>query len=332
MRVAAQVNLVDVERTAYVRFVVTATNGSYAQYEDKTVPDAEGWYTWDWPGAGAGDGEYSFTAVAVSTNDRLGEPWKLTYMLDKGPPGRPILAESDVRAGDKVVAVRWTPSDPPAGDLAHYVVVRTHDVVDDLGVITTVTDTFTSLNKNSTTYIDRSASNGTAYTYAVYAVDERMRTSDSSNAVTCTPAIPTDVTFPSMPTGLTAALLGQTVTLHWAANSSPEAVVEYRVYRDEDVSFTSPIAVVPSSSGLTSYSYVDPQIGWNQTHTYYVTAVDAALNESPKATSPTIRTPTACPGAGVRAYGEGDRTGRHGHGRLARERLRVQARREHGGG
>jgi len=284
VEIRAQVSSVDLSDTAYVRFTVSAANGSFSEYADVTTPDADGWFTWSWEGVGAGDGEYLFTAVAVSLEDRLGESWRQSYPLDVGPPAAPTLEEADVQAGNGVVSLAWSPPDPVAGDLAYYEVRRFDG------------RTFSPLSKTSTTYIDRNLTNGTAYAYTVYAVDERGRVSGPSATVSRTPAVPDDLVAPSVPAGLAATLVGQTVTLAWSANDSGEGVAVYRVYRGpEDTSRTSPIAVIPIEAGRTSYSYIDPQIGWNVAHTYYVTAVDAALNESGEATSIPIQTPPAPP-------------------------------------
>lgn len=269
--VDARVNSIDLASTDYVRFTMSAANGSFA--ESKDVPNSsailDGWFRSPGLGLGAGDGEYTFTAVAVSTEKRLGESWTLHYTLETGPPATPTLMPGDVRqAGDGVVSVHWLPPNPPAGDLAYYVIERSDGT------------TFDDLSKASTTYID-TVTNGAACSYTVYAYDERGKSSHSAT-VPCTLAAKVDPTRPSAPTALTSAPpLGQDVTFSWAANATAEGVVAYRVYRDGDpTALTSPIAVIETGADITSYSYTDPQVGWSVSHTYYVTAVNAVLNES----------------------------------------------------
>lgn len=287
--VRARVNSLDLSGTDYVRFAANATNGSFATYADvqAETADADGWVTWVWAGENAGDGMYRFTAVAVSNERRLGEYWRLEYMLDAGPPAAPGLAPQNVQAGDGVVSVRWSPPDPVAGDLAHYVLVRT----DGAGG----SETFAPLSKVSTTYIDRDVTNGVEYSYTVYAVDERDRTSLGSATASATPAAQADTTAPSTPTGLAASLIGQNVTLTWSANPAADGVAVYRVYRSDDTARTSPIAVITASASQATYSYTDPRIGWDRSFTYFVTAVDAALNESPEASTSAVTTPSAPP-------------------------------------
>jgi len=125
-------------------------------------------------------------------------------------------------------------------------------------------------------------------------VDTRGQASDLSATQSATLTEPADITPPSSPTGLTATLLGQDVTLNWAKSADP-GVVAYRVYRS-DVGPDSPVAVIQTSASSASYSFRDPQIGWGMLGiTYSVTAVDAALNESGATTTQLINTPEAPP-------------------------------------
>lgn len=282
--IAAQIEGVDVERTDYVRFAVSATNGSYVEVQDVSAAQAvDGLFTWVWPGSDAGDGEYLFRAVGVSTEGRLGESWKLQYVLETGPPDAPRSVAG--QGGDNVVVLSWLPPDPVAGDLGSYTIRRSDG------------EEFAGLSKRSTTFVDRSVTNGTSYTYTVCAVDTRGNVSVDSAPVTMTPAIPLlDTTAPTAPSGLTAILIGQSVRLQWNPNAVSEAVVKYRVYRSDDSLFRSPIAVIDTNTTYTIYSYTDPEIGWNSpSYTYYVAAVDAALNESAKAQTGAMQTPTAPP-------------------------------------
>lgn len=275
--VSVQIDTVDIPNTEYLRIAVSATNGSYSDYVDLPADqaDEEGWFTWSWSGLGAGDGDYTFTAVAVTPDDRLGEPWLLTYMLDTGPPGAPTGL--DVRPGDGIVSVRWSPPSPVAGDLHHYVVRRSDGE----------TVAFTSPTSTSTTFIDRQVTQGVSYTYTVAAVDEVGRESAPSAPASATPGPQPDSVAPgdpASPTGLTAVLLGQSVTLNWTSSTSPD-VTDYMVYRLDDAGLNWPIAVIPVAPGQMAYTYSDPEIGWDVRRTYLVRAVDAALNESAEVVS-----------------------------------------------
>lgn len=307
--VDAQVNSIDLATTDYVRFTMSAANGSFAESQDvKNTPEIlDGWFHSPGLGNGAGDGVYSFTAVAVSTEKRLGESWTLDYTLETSPPAPPTLVASGVQqAGDGTVSVSWTAPNPIAGDLGHYAIAFSDTPSPPS------TPQFPDLSKASTTFIHRQT-NGTLYYYTVYAYDERGKSSHSAS-VPCTPAVQADQTRPSAPTGLTSSQpLGQDVTFSWAQNDPAQGVVAYRVYRDGNPdALTSPIAVQGTDSSLASYSYTDPQVGWSVPHTYYVTAVNGVLNESPHTQFGPFTTPAAPPqqsfGLTIKVTGTNDAT------------------------
>ncbi|WP_374968172.1 Ig-like domain-containing protein [Terrabacter sp. BE26] len=94
----------------------------------------------------------------------------------------------------------------------------------------------------------------------------------STVALSGTGVTPPDTTAPSVPTGLRATASGSTVGLTWTPSTDNVGVTGYAVYRDAG---SAPIARV----GGTSTSFTDVGVT-NGTHTYRVTAVDAAGNGS----------------------------------------------------
>ncbi|HJW74801.1 MAG TPA: hypothetical protein VJ787_03915, partial [Thermoleophilia bacterium] len=94
---------------------------------------------------------------------------------------------------------------------------------------------------------------------------------------------------------------GLTVTLSWPATTDDVGVQWYRVYRD-DPDMLSPVATLLADAaididGVPSYAYVDPLslADPGTTHSYAVTAVDGALNESLPAAATVTFTPGAQP-------------------------------------
>jgi hypothetical protein len=88
----------------------------------------------------------------------------------------------------------------------------------------------------------------------------------------------TQVIPPEVPTGLTAEVEGQQVSLSWNAVADPD-LVGYRLYRG--------VGKAPDTSGqaltegfLSDTAYTDTSIARDQTYRYGVTAVDIAGNES----------------------------------------------------
>ena len=83
---------------------------------------------------------------------------------------------------------------------------------------------------------------------------------------------PTDTTPPTAPTGLTATFNAttNTIDLSWTAATDNVAVTGYRIFRDG--------ALIPTTTPVTGTTFSDA--GQTGTHSYAVSAVDAAGNES----------------------------------------------------
>jgi chitodextrinase len=93
-----------------------------------------------------------------------------------------------------------------------------------------------------------------------------------------------DTTSPSTPTGLTATAASSTsVKLAWTASTDDVGVTGYRVYRNNG---TTPLATVSSGT-----AYTDSSVAAGTSYIYQVSAVDAAGNESGKA-SASVTTPS----------------------------------------
>lgn len=294
LTMSATVNPLDLSRTAFVHFTITAKTGGFATYKD--VQAVNGMFTWEgWDDAQAGDGEYAFSAVAVSTAGKMGDYRTLNFEI-QGRPAKATLAAAGVRAGNGAVLVQW--SAPAAGDLGSY----------ELEIFNgSTTDVVQGLSTRSTAYIYRGPNDEGLpvgeYSFTVVAVDAdgNRGSSDeqSANVTTSTPA-----PGPLTPAGFIASLLDssglgivtQNATLTWDANT--DATAMYFLYRNflypSDPDKLSLIAVVDIADGATSYTSLDPQIGWGVTVTYSLSAVDADLNESSLATA-SVTTPPPPP-------------------------------------
>jgi len=92
-------------------------------------------------------------------------------------------------------------------------------------------------------------------------------------------------TVPGTPTGVSTTTT--TIDLSWGASTDAVSqIISYHVYRDGD---PTPIATVASTS-TGSVSYVDVDLDPSSTHTYQVSAIDEAGNESsPSGTSAPIQ-------------------------------------------
>ena len=125
-----------------------------------------------------------------------------------------------------------------------------------------------------TSFVDRTTAPSTAYSYRVAAIDAAGNLSAQSGAA--------GVTTPSGTPGPTPRTLDPNrshrhpsgrgrIDLSWTASTDNVAVAGYNLYRDAVKVNTVPV-------GSTSYS--DTGLAPGVSHTYTVTAVDAAANES----------------------------------------------------
>jgi chitodextrinase len=94
-----------------------------------------------------------------------------------------------------------------------------------------------------------------------------------------------DTTPPSVPTGLqVVGSTGSSISLAWSASSDNVAVTGYNLYRD-GAKVGSPVTT----------SFTDTGLVMGSTHSYQVTAVDAAGNESAKSASVAATVPDTTP-------------------------------------
>ena len=139
-----------------------------------------------------------------------------------------------------------------------------------------------------TSFTDATASPDTSYSYTVVAVDAAGNVSPASAAATVSTTGAPDGTPPSQPGNLTAtAASSSQVNLTWTASTDNVGVTGYHVYRN-GTQLQTPTP--PDATPPTAYTDDTAQPG--TAYTYQVSAVDAAGNESTKA-SATVSTPSA---------------------------------------
>lgn len=121
-----------------------------------------------------------------------------------------------------------------------------------------------------TTFSDTGLAPSTTHSYKVVASDAAGNLSPASNTATAT--TPADTAAPSSPANLTAAAPNSTtINLSWTASTDNVGVTSYRVFRDGG---TTPIA------NVTGTTFSDFGLAVGSAHTYVVTAVDGAGNQS----------------------------------------------------
>jgi len=184
---------------------------------------------------------------------------------DQQPPTIPVGLEAQ-EVGSNSVVLDWRDSSDDSG-VVSYAVYR-----DGVRVATTSASEFT----------DQGLAPGSAYEYAIVAIDPSGNSSDASGSVDVrtesAPAI--DVEAPSVPTYLHS--MGETsdaIELMWNASSDNSGSVQYLVFRDgQQIART----------GMTMFT--DSGLAEDRNFTYTVQAIDAAGNVSPASNALTVAT------------------------------------------
>jgi chitodextrinase len=223
------------------------------------------------------DTTYSYTVTAY---DKLGNESAPSNVVSAktgtgaaGCTGNPTTPSglTEQSTGLTSTGLSWTASTAANGcTLAGYRIYR------DAQIVGTATQT---------TFSDSGLSAGTSYNYAVQAYDENGHESPLSTALTI--STQSDTEKPTAPSGVTAtAETSGRVTVNWGASTDNLGVTAYKVYRDGNL-----LLLVPGSAR----SYGDTTVNPNRDYSYAVSAIDAAGNESDKATATPdpVHTPNA---------------------------------------
>lgn len=180
----------------------------------------------------------------------------VTPTIDELPPTAPAGLAATATSSS-TIDLSWSAATDNVG-------VTGYEIFRD-GVATAIAKT------NGTSFSDQGLAADSTHSYVVLAFDEAGNRSALSNTASATTlsAPPQDVTPPTAPSALTATVDGATINLSWSASTDDIGVTGYRVFRDNGA---TPIGTVTGTAFSDS-----GQLG---THTYTVTAVDAAGNQS----------------------------------------------------
>lgn len=229
--------------------------------------------------AGATRYEYTLDAVDAAGNRSLrAAPVAVTT---PGPDTTPPTAPPGLTAtaSPDAVTLTWSAASDNVG-------VTGYQVLRDGGVVATVP---------GTTYADSGVPADEPHVWTVRAVDDAGNAGAESDPVTAV----RDTVAPTAPANLRVTSVAPgAVGLAWDASTDNVGVVRYRVHRDGDV-----LADVPPGQ-----PFLDDTAGSSRTHTYLVTAADAAGNRSGPSNPVEVSTPDASPPtvpAGLRASAAG---------------------------
>jgi RHS repeat-associated protein len=134
----------------------------------------------------------------------------------------------------------------------------------------------------STTFADTGLTASTLYSYAVSAIDGAGNASAQTGAQNATTGPGSDTTAPTVPTGLSATVVGSSrINLSWTASTDAVGVTSYTIRRGG--------TVISQVSGST-ISFSDLSVLASTAYTYTVSAADGAANNSAQSASASATT------------------------------------------
>ncbi|MER3429398.1 MAG: hypothetical protein C4334_15165 [Pyrinomonas sp.] len=216
---------------------------------------------------------------AIRYVNRAGQPGPFSNFLLLEPASRVPMPPtiSDVVQSEQAITIRWTAptanvdGSAPA-NLLGYNIYRSSNAEPALQPLNQQLLTTTS-------FVDRNFRFGEDYTYVVRAVtaDSQGNQVESlnSNAVRVSPR---DIYPPSAPTAVTIAAAPGRISIFFPANPERD-VVAYQIYRALDPSL--PKERWTKLARITRTTFQDENVVAGVRYYYYVTAIDAAGNESP---------------------------------------------------
>lgn len=267
------------------KITFTATTSTSAQQltweldgvERGTVTGPGATFTFTWDLTGVVDGTYLVSAQAFDRYGESGAGRTTTMVINVSAPQAPTgVIGSRNPLWNNLVELEWNPS--PERDVTGYKVFRekgtTPAPATDDPICTRSID-----DGNATSCQDTNAPGGNPKYYVV--AYGAPRTGTTPEAGTPSTVLDTGVLNlrPAAPATLTATrLTGGGVTLSWpVALDADGSIRYYRIYRDDNSSYTQRVDRTGSGSTLT---WTDDSAGAAD-HTYWVTAVDNKLAESP---------------------------------------------------
>jgi fibronectin type 3 domain-containing protein len=209
---------------------------------------------------------YTVDAFDGAANHSARSAPAIATTLDDIPPATPgALAATST--SPTAVVISWSASADNVG-------VTGYDVIRD-GVA------LVALGPSTLSYSDTVAS-GSTHTYTVDAFDAAGNHSGTPTPISVTTST-ADTTPPTVPAGLTAAVVGSTkVNLAWNASTDNVGVTGYTVYRN---------GAALTTVGASVLTYSDSAVTQATNYTYSIDAFDAAGNHSAQSAPAPVHVP-----------------------------------------
>ena len=264
--------------TAQVWEALTADTSGIA--DDDGLNNVSYSYQWladDADIAGATASTYSLVAadegqtikVEVSFTDDAGNDETLTSTATAAveapePPAMPTGLSPSV--SHDTVTLTW--DDPQDDSITGYVILRRDRAIHPVGTFVTLTDDTGSAD---TTYTDDTVEPDKQYVYRIKAINEHGEVSEISDWVRAnTPAVP----VPDKPTGLSAVVSHDAVTLTWD-DPQDDSITGYVILRrDRAIHPVGTFVTIAGDTGSADTTYTDDTVEPEKEYVYKIKAIN----------------------------------------------------------
>ncbi len=180
------------------------------------------------------------------------------------PPAMPTGLSPSV--SHDAVALAW--DDPQDDAITGYVILRRDREIHLVGTFVTITGDTGSAD---TTYTDDSVEPEKEYVYRIKAINEHRGVSEESDWVRAdTPAVP----VPDKPTGLSAAVSHDTVTLTWD-DPQDDSITGYVILRrDREIHLVGTFVTITGDTGSADTTYTDDTVEPDKEYVYRIKAIN----------------------------------------------------------
>ena len=205
------------------------------------------------------------------------------------PPAKPTGLSAAAVSHD-AVTLAW--DDPQDDAITGYIILRRDREIHPVGTFITITGDTGSAD---TTYTDDTVEPDKQYNYKVKAINEHGEVSERSDWVRAnTPAVP----VPDKPTGLSAAVSHDAVTLTWD-DPQDDAITGYVILRrDRAIHPVGTFVTITDDTGSTDTTYTDATVEPDKQYVYRIKAINEHGEVSEKSDWIRADTPAAPSPAG----------------------------------
>ena len=204
------------------------------------------------------------------------------------PPAKPTGLSASV-VSHEAVTLTW--DDPQDDSITGYVIQRRDRAIHPVGTFVTLAG---DTGSTDTTYTDATVEPDKQYVYRIKAINEHGEVSDKSDWIRAdTPAIP----IPDKPTGLSAVVSHEAVTLTWD-DPQDDSITGYVIQRrDRAIHPVGTFVTLAGDTGSTDTTYTDDSVEPDKQYVYRIKAINEHGEVSDKSDWIRANTPNWATGA-----------------------------------